>query len=1125
MAEHGQFVLNNFLNRKRERASSSDQTENKSFPASSKRCGGGQNPGLLTPASVQLAQLQAQLTLHRLKLAQTAVGGNTAAAATVLNQVLSNVAMSQPLLNQLRTSGMVSTAHSQAGGTQLGPAFPPRAAAFPPQNSTLETLVGGGLGSLPGQSSSSAALNPFRGNFSLTPSQQTSLGLATGSMFPSDTDKRSQYGFLGTTASSIGSKSNSGQNVLHGNQPGFQRDLYGAGRPESQSGFIGEQNREGSKGGKPKEQLWQSAVSFSSSGKDDHIISNSGGTWATSGQSFHPRSSELYNPEEPTADRKYSPVGTPNFSSSSQGIVGYQQLQPGDVSLSGALKPLQPHQLNDFHGVIPSSLPHHCTICEKKVFNLTDWDHHVNGKLHLQNCSLYTESPMSGSVQFQAVSSGSLSSLNNSISFSSPNKDIPTGPNPVYLPSAPMRMQPLTGNGFTSPQTGSKRKSIFGRVVHICNLPDGSCTENDVINLGLPFGKVTNYILMRSTHQAFLEMAYMEAAQAMVQYYQLHPATINDQKLLIRMSKRYKELQLKKPGKDVEAIIQDINFQREREEIDYPQERPRSRSPVSRSLSPRSHSPSYTSCSSTHSPQGACRSEWTNVPALGPMGARWDWSPHGRWEDERDEACWRNGDRDRDGEGPPDDWPQDRRKPRPMAAERWSSRMVEERAEVRRGSREGYPRGSPLGHHSPYRSKEEDIYKKPHQHNEGKAKRREAEGHHRSRPAESDERNGHAKTSEDRKQMSPVRGRSRKSSPRQEIGKKEMESENQSETSQEQPLKEKAVSPHRRFKDTGGTESERGTASEAEEGEGDSESEEESWYPQNMEELVTVDEVGEEDDFIIEPDLPEPDLQETSDVQKVTLESPQTVDRQDTIKKSVKNDTAPEESVSLKPDLKEYAGETSSAHQQCWTPVSAASEEQCSDRSDALSLKAESIEPCSHTDAGLLQAPQKCVSNHEGGSKDRKSLDTPTSSETKRPAPVTTATGKELQHQDEHFGDIPVTDAHSTEHESPSSTDVHSPLWENDKTVREHSIPLGVEFVVPRSGFFCKLCGLFYASEETAKTSHCRSMVHYKNLQRYLSQLAAESLENTHTDLTTPGKPCLVPQAKENKSPAGEGVN
>lgn len=48
------------------------------------------------------------------------------------------------------------------------------------------------------------------------------------------------------------------------------------------------------------------------------------------------------------------------------------------------------------------------------------------------------------------------------------------------------------------------RKVTASRVVHICNLPEGSCTENDVINLGLPFGKVTNYILMRSTHQVQL---------------------------------------------------------------------------------------------------------------------------------------------------------------------------------------------------------------------------------------------------------------------------------------------------------------------------------------------------------------------------------------------------------------------------------------------------------------------------------------------------------------------------------------------------------------------------------------------------------------------------------------------
>lgn len=51
-------------------------------------------------------------------------------------------------------------------------------------------------------------------------------------------------------------------------------------------------------------------------------------------------------------------------------------------------------------------------------------------------------------------------------------------------------------------------------------------------------------------------MAYTEAAQAMVQYYQEKSAMINGEKLLIRMSKRYKELQLKVKHSLVHPVIQ-----------------------------------------------------------------------------------------------------------------------------------------------------------------------------------------------------------------------------------------------------------------------------------------------------------------------------------------------------------------------------------------------------------------------------------------------------------------------------------------------------------------------------------------------------------------------------------------
>ncbi|KAJ8360210.1 hypothetical protein SKAU_G00167350 [Synaphobranchus kaupii] len=1089
-------------------ARSSDHSESNSFPVGSKLCGGGQNPMLLPPANLQIAQLQAQLTLQRLKLAQSAVGGNTAAAAaSVLNQVLSNVAMSQPLLDQLRTSNIV-------GPPPLGSAFPTgTAAAFPPLTSTLESMIGGGVGGLPSQSSLSAGLNPFRGGFPQTSGQQTSLGSGASTTFPSGTDRPSQYGFPGAPSSTV-SKNSNGQNALSsslaktGTRPGFQRDVYGTCRLDPQSGFSVEQNWEAPRAGNPNGQQWDSPGHFSNSGKAD-TATNSGGAWVTSAQPFS--NCELYNPEEPTADGKYSSMG------STQGIMGHQQLKPGETSLSRALTALQPHQRNDFHGVTPSHLPHHCTICDKKVFNLTDWDHHVNGKLHLQNCSPYTDS---GSVHLPAFSSGCFSSsINNSVAFSSANQDISPGPNPAYLPTAPMKTQDLTGNGFTSPQMGLKfpqRKPHFGRVVHICNLPEGSCTENDVINLGLPFGKVTNYILMRSTHQAFLEMAFMEAAQAMVQYYQLNPATIDDQKLLIRMSKSYKELQLKKPGKDVESIIQDINSQREIECC--PPERARSRSPIPRSVSPRSHSPGYTSCGSAHSPQGVCRGERTNG-----MGAPWDWSSHGRWEEEREETCWRNG--DKNGDLPPDSWPQDQRKPRPKVMDRWSSRMAEERMDVRRGNRERYPRGSPRDLASPYRHKEEDFYKmadwsprQPHQHVEGRAKRRDAEGQHRPHQTdpEGHEASAITRTPEDRKLGSPVRGPSRKPSQKQEI-RMEEECENEAEASKEQPLKEKPVSPHRRVKDVDVPESERGANSEGEEGGNDSEIEEESWYPQNMEELVTVDEVGEEDDDIIKPDLLE--LAEKPAVRNVAVGDTQAALSRGVGKGGVQNDDTTEDG--MKPPPQENAEETSEAPLKHQGPDSAPTlEEPCSDPSHLASedLKAVSEEPCAETDAADIQPPQQCLPNH----KDSKPLDTPINSVTKQSAQITKATDKEVLDQDEHSGDIPARDTCSVSHQSPSSTDVDHI---HDKVVSELSIPLGVEFVVPRSGFFCKLCGLFYASEETAKIAHCRSTVHYRNLQKYLSQLATESLDCRYVGSTNKEGPQLVPHSKEKKSPAGDELN
>ncbi|KAM3590234.1 uncharacterized protein V6R79_006289 [Siganus canaliculatus] len=49
--------------------------------------------------------------------------------------------------------------------------------------------------------------------------------------------------------------------------------------------------------------------------------------------------------------------------------------------------------------------------------------------------------------------------------------------------------------------------------------------------------------------------------------------------------------------------------------------------------------------------------------------------------------------------------------------------------------------------------------------------------------------------------------------------------------------------------------------------------------------------------------------------------------------------------------------------------------------------------------------------------------------------------------------------------------------------------PLGQEFVVPKSGFFCNLCNIFYLSKSVARERHCSSQKHYDNLQKHYEKL------------------------------------
>lgn len=62
--------------------------------------------------------------------------------------------------------------------------------------------------------------------------------------------------------------------------------------------------------------------------------------------------------------------------------------------------------------------------------------------------------------------------------------------------------------------------------------------------------------------------------------------------------------------------------------------------------------------------------------------------------------------------------------------------------------------------------------------------------------------------------------------------------------------------------------------------------------------------------------------------------------------------------------------------------------------------------------------------------------------------------------------------------------------------------PIGGDFVVPKTGFFCRLCSLFYGNEETAKRSHCCSLKHYQNMEKYYKKLKSQKQGDCSTQTT-----------------------
>ncbi|XP_058456182.1 polypyrimidine tract-binding protein 2 isoform X2 [Malaya genurostris] len=80
------------------------------------------------------------------------------------------------------------------------------------------------------------------------------------------------------------------------------------------------------------------------------------------------------------------------------------------------------------------------------------------------------------------------------------------------------------------------------RVVHIRNIPSES-SEVDVMHLGVPFGRVTNVLVLKGKNQAFLEMADESAATSMVTMFTATPPIVRGRTVYVQFS-NHRELKI-----------------------------------------------------------------------------------------------------------------------------------------------------------------------------------------------------------------------------------------------------------------------------------------------------------------------------------------------------------------------------------------------------------------------------------------------------------------------------------------------------------------------------------------------------------------------------------------------------
>uniref|UniRef100_A0A3Q2PNS6 RNA-binding protein 20-like n=1 Tax=Fundulus heteroclitus TaxID=8078 RepID=A0A3Q2PNS6_FUNHE len=252
-------------------------------------------------------------------------------------------------------------------------------------------------------------------------------------------------------------------------------------------------------------------------------------------------------------------------------------------------------------------------------------------------------------------------------------------------------------------------------------------------------------------------------------------------------------------------------------------------------------------------------------------------------------------------------------------------------------------------------------------------------------------------------------------------------------------------------------------------------------FPFNMSDFVTVDELGDVTDL---PDAAVP--METSEKESMAFPAEQQEDHKDT---SVGTTVTQEAESELPP----AASHIQMAPIETGGPPEPA-KDNVSTKPDTALASSPDVEPTSTCAAAV---PAQSTSNSPAGavtaeSEERKSGpvphgETPTEEPVEEPDTQVEQPPQNVE-KTEEAPEKPVKAEDSTGEDC-----VKKPLPPYDP-----SKAVGMEYLVPKTGFFCKVCSRFFTGAKVAEISHCKTLKHYENLRKFL-----QSAESSSAAVTT----------------------